>query len=247
MLKEFYLGFNFDKESSSRIKHVQYNFWKRLSKIAYVSYRRIDFSFELIDESKIGWDDKKTAKLFYPIDRTVLENVNRPETIQKIYEKVIDGLKLFWKENKWDVSDLNSMLSSMQEENFDSTCIYGKTFVSKDKKYKAELFCHLYSEFTEYYLQFLDKKNSVTRRIKFLSSNPDPSIIFGYFSNLGWRDNDHFILSDMNKEIYFIFEINSDDFSTEIFPKFNSLEKCQSILSAFQKNTPNSELIKVLM
>lgn len=248
MLNQFYIVFENSALDSFSLKHIQYNIQKRLQELKYVSYRRLDVV--LADakdgDGKIEWDDKKTANIKCSVDLSLDAPVTDKRSIKSQYLAIFNGLGGLWERNQWDIADLNNIYSKIEQEGFASSTSYGKILVSPDKKHKAEFFCEIYPEYCDYYLLFWGNKGKLEQRILFLHGHPDPGIFFNFFSNRGWRDNQYFLLSDINKEVFYIFNVNEPTSSLEYRPLNNTLEECKNYVAAFQANIPNSERLKLL-
>jgi len=248
MLNQFYIVFENRALDSFSLKHIQYNILKRLRELKYVSYRRIDVVLTDVKEEgrRIEWDDKKTANIKCYVGLSFGEPVADKRSTQAQYRAIFNGLEVLWEANQWNVDDLRGVYSEIEQEDFASSISYGKTLASPCKKHKAAFFCEIYPEYCDYYLLFLGNKGKVEQRIPFLHGHPDPGIFFNFFSNRAWRDNQYFLLSDINKEIFYIFNVNEPTSSLEYRPLNNTLEECKNYVAAFQANIPNSERLRLL-
>lgn len=250
MIREFYLSFEGDKLDAKKIKHIQYNITKRIKKLKYVTYRRIDISFVATKtteqkKAEVRWNDK-TAVISCSLKEENLNDLNSNESIVAVYKSVFDGLASLWLENNWDFHDLGNMYNEIDLEGFFVSGKYGKTFLSPDKNYKAEFFCEVYPDYADYYLDFLSKKNVLKRRIKFLKGFPVIELVFGFYNTAFWRDTNSFSLQDGNKEIAYIFDINADTVSIEFSPKWNTLEVLKNYVGAFESSVSHNERKKLL-
>ena len=247
MLDQFYIVFEEKEFDSYSLKHIQYNVHKRLQQLKYVSYRRIDIF--LIDKERdieVDRDDKKKASLKCSFDRAVIKDISDNKSIASLYDTTFKCLKLLWQRNSWDVEDLNHMHSNITAENYFSSLCIGKKLVSPDKKNKAEFWCELYPTYANYYLCFLKGRGEQVQKILFLRGHSDPDLFFYFFSNRAWRDNEYFLLSDINKEIFYIFNVNEPGFSIEYRPMNNTLEECKNYVRAFQADIPHNERLRLL-
>lgn len=249
MVRQFYVVAEDNRIDSFNIKHIQYNLYKRLTRLKYVTYQRINIL--LIDKKgkediQIEWDDKKSANLKVYLDPKLMTTITAIDSIAAIYDVLFECLEVLWVKYGWNVGDLKNMHLEIIGENFSSFLVYGKNLVSPDKKYKAEFFCELFPEYTDYYLNFLGKKGELINKIKFLHGHPDPSIVFGFYTNSNWRDNECFLLADINKEIFYLFNVKKDEFSIEFIPTYNSLEECKNFVLAFQANVSHKEMMRLL-
>jgi hypothetical protein len=247
MLDQLYIVFEDSEFDSFSLKHIQYNILKRIKQLKYVTYRRIDFLFAIgTDSLMVERDDRKTAVVKCFADRSIVETIEAKDTIAGVYSKILNGLKLLWERNKWDKRGLEDIYNEIIKEDYFSSIIYGKVYVSPDKKYKAYFLCEIFPGFADYFLVFMGAKGMLHRKIKFLHGHSDPSIFFTFFNNQSWRDSDHFLLSNNNKEVFYIFNVKSDNFSIEYRPIYNSLQECQNFVAAFQSHTSNSEMMRLL-
>ncbi|MHA4812322.1 hypothetical protein ACX0G9_29775 [Flavitalea flava] len=248
MLKQFYIVFENRELDSFSLKHIQYNIQRRIRELKYVTYRRLDIL--LVDgkdqHEQIERDDKKTANMKCYIDSSLIESIADKKSIKALYTVIFKGLEILWAKSQWDIEDLNDIYRAIEKDDFFSSVIYGKTLVSPDKKHNAEFLCEIYPGYTDYYLRFIRKKEEVVHKIHFLHGHPDPGIFFNFFSNRIWRDSNHFLLSDINKEIFYIFNVNNPDFSIEYRPINNSLEECKNYVAAFQAGISQNERLRLL-
>lgn len=248
MLREFYMGFENRDINSFKIKHIQYNVYQRLHKHEYITCRRIDI---ILTESLVQGDidvvvdDKRRVEIKSGIGGIDINHILENDGAT-VYKVIFSTLRLFWRRNKWNELDIDQLSDEIKHTDFVSTISFSKKYLSPDKKTKAEFYCELFPEYTNYYLDFLNKKKELIRRIKFFKGHQDPLIFFGFFANKTWRDNDFFFLTDYNKEIYFIFNIYEDSFELEYKPTFNSLEKCKDYVRAFEPDISTKERLKLL-
>src|SRR6186997_961568 len=108
MLSQFYLAYENDI-SSSGIKAIQYNIHKRIKKLKYVSYKRIDILFTFSNPNigiEIHWDDKKTANIICYLDNAILNNLADKNNIISTYEIIFNCIKALWRKNEWNLLDL---------------------------------------------------------------------------------------------------------------------------------------------
>ena len=247
MLQQFYIVFERKELDSFSIKHIQYNIKKRLQELKYVSYRRLDIL--LVDtegeDGDIEWDDKKTANMKCYIDPLRFISTSK-ESIVEVYLAIFKGLRILWERNQWMADDLTEIYRNIEQDDFFSFINYGKVLVSPDKKHKAQFFCELYPQYADYYLLFFNSKGKVVQKVPFLHGHQDPDIYFSFFLNRAWRDNEYFLLSNNNKEIFNVFNVNESNFSLEYRPLNNSLEECKNYVAAFQANISSSERLKLL-
>ncbi|MBN8785491.1 MAG: hypothetical protein J0I84_00220 [Terrimonas sp.] len=246
MYKQFYLDIEGDTEDSYYIKHIQYNIQKKLDKIKYYKYRRIDIEF-VFNKSNIDieWNDQKTAQIKCGIAERILSAIEQYETIQEIYTLVYECLKLLWLSNSWEEGDLSKIFSEIKQEKYISSIIYNKAISSSDKKLKTRFHCKIFPAYADYNIQFLNKKNEVIKEECFLKGQPNLLIFFLFFRNYYWVDNSNFILSDLNKEIFFVFSLN-EKFFLEYKPQYNSLETCRNYVKAFEFDKNRIERLKLL-
>lgn len=247
MLKEFNIGFENPNLNTWDIKHIQYNLLKRLNNLKYVSYKRIDIILvkNTNEQFDCDLDFKKTTRLRVSINEESVTDLMDNQTIKVVYDYVFEGLDFLWKKNIWDLQDLLKIQEVIKAENFFVDLVYDKGIASPDRKHKAEFYCILHPGYTEYNFRVLYKKE-VVRNVFFLKGHPDPGMFFGFFKNTNWRDNSYFIMSDINKEIFYVFNIHNEDFSIEYRPDYNSLEQCQKHVQAFGMGLSSSERMKLL-
>lgn len=251
MLKEFYLKFISHEFDSQKIKHIQYNYIKRLNKLKYVSYRRIDIMIEVNDtteEEKIEilWDDTKTSKMICNIDKNVANDVSSLSCIIQVYKKVFNCLTALWKKNKWESVDLHSIFANIESEWFKVSITYGKTYLSPNKKHKAEIFCDIFPDYADYYLKILCKGSINVSKFKFFKGLTNIDFFFSFFNNYYWRDDSFFLITDINKEIFFLFNIEMGFSGIEYKPFDNSIEKCKNFVQAFQASVTQEQRLKLL-
>jgi hypothetical protein len=247
MVDQFYLVYEEEQLDSYSLKHIQYNVHKRLQILKYVSYKRIDVCLvEAEVDIMVERDDKKKATLKCRFERSMIEDVSEKKTIAYLYNLTFKCLMFLWSRNSWNVEDLDTIHSDIVAENYLSSIFFGKTLFSPDKNHKAAFLCELYPEFANYYLCFFERKGDPSQKILFLHGHSDPDLFFYFFSNRVWRDNDYFLLSNITKEVFYIFNVNQTDFLIEYRPLNNTLEECKNYITAFQADIPISERLKLL-
>lgn len=215
-------------------------------KLKYIGYSRINIDLVETTSTSIEREDKRSVLLICPAPLGLLQSIEERENYVHLYKQVFNCLRVLWVKNNWDVGDLDKIYEEIELNDFRSNIIYGQTLTSHNRKYKAEFRCDLYPEYSDYSIQFLEKLN-IIKSVKFLKGHPDPSLFFGYFNVRWWRDNENYLLSEFNKEIYYCFNITSDDFTIDFRPQYNSVEQCQNKIKAFQFDTSHEEMQELLM
>ncbi|MFT3823043.1 MAG: hypothetical protein QM731_03950 [Chitinophagaceae bacterium] len=252
MIKLFYVSFkplNFD---SSTIKHISYNVHERLSRLKYVTYRRIDILLDLKRSPEptvvIDWDDNKTARIDCYIDEAVLRAPELKENISLLYQAILSCLKEIWNTHQWDTNDLENMWLEIKKEDFKVAFKFGNKISSAKSVCKAEFYCEVYSLYADYYLDITGGrgKNKSVKRIHFLRGEATVELFFLFFPYREWIDSDNVIMADVNKEIFYIFNVHQDGFKIEYKPSINSLEKLKDYVSAFQFGISKTERMKLL-
>ena len=69
---------------------------------------------------------------------------------------------------------------------------------------------------------------------------------FAFFNNAYWRDNEHFIFHDFNKEIFYVFYINDNNFSIEYRPLYNSQAQLEDYVKAQGFEVSTNERLRLL-
>jgi hypothetical protein len=244
MIQQLNIEFDDEFENPNILTPIRHNIRKQLEKFKYISYKKIDIKISMAVERNISieWDDKKSATIACLAD--ILPDIGDDnKDTQELYNVIFECLKKLWAKSKWDIDDLDNVFEEIKNDKF-SVSIQSRTITSPDKKNKAGFRFEIFPNFSNYHLEFLSKK--VKRSILFFKGHPEPSIFLGFFSNHYWRDNEHFIISDFNKEIFFVFNIHQDSFTLEYSPKYNSIEKCKDCVKALQFDTPQEDRLKLL-
>lgn len=228
---------------------VKYNIQQKLNDLSYCNYSRIDFVLtnnKQEDPGRMGvwWDEGKRADIQWYADEKTFRQPDGSPDLPHLYKTILSGLQALWEKKGWNVEDLRDMYRKIEEEKFFISVTFVKALTSPDKQNKAEFYCVLYPGYTEYYLWFYNKKKKWERKIMFLKGQEEPIAFFGFFQNRGWRDNEYFLLSDWNKEIYFVFNVNKDEFSVEFKP-VKSLEIAQNKLKSFEAGLTQEERTKL--
>lgn len=248
MLKQFNLGFENHGIGSEGIIAIKYNLQQKLSRLPYLSYTKISISITDYNKEKdlgLWWDDKKTANLRCYIDGEIIKDLSNSVNIALTYQEVLLCLEQLWVKNNWNKIDLTGVYETLEKENFHVLVSMRKKMQSENKKFSVDFNCIIFPTYTDFYLIF-SRRNQIIRRIKFLKGQPDPFIFFGFFTNRYWKGDELFLISDINKEIFFIFSIDKDDFSIEYRPLINSLEKCKDYLRAFEAGLSHKERMRLL-
>jgi hypothetical protein len=243
MLNSFFLAFENDEANSWDIKHIQYNVYKRLKKLKYVTYRRIDINFvdAVEDGNKIERGDNKIIVLKSFVDPVYSRKSKERDSIAYIYRCLFNTLEFLWTNHNWNVKDLQQMLSVIEATEYTANLTIGKILPSPDKKHKVELLCELYPGYCDYNLLFLDKKGVILHKILFLHGMGDPGMVFIFYYNRLWRDNEYFLISNDTKEIFYVFNVQSAEFTLEFRPLKNTLEACKNAAASYQADISSEE------
>jgi hypothetical protein len=70
-------------------------------------------------------------------------------------------------------------------------------------------------------------------------------VFFLFFSKYYWIDKENFALSNLSKEIFFVFNLYKG-LSLEFRPSANSLEECKGYIKAFEFDKNKNERVKLL-
>lgn len=246
MVSRFEIDFDFEVKNYDGMTSVYYNMRRKLEKFKYVGYKKINivFAHGISTSIEIDWEDKKSVRIRSVIPRSAITSGVDGISLSDVYREVFNCLHVLWEKNNWNKDDLVEIYDTIKKVNYEAK-LPGRSFSSPDKKKKAQLFFDIYPKYTDYYLQFSEKK-SVQPKIHFLKGRPNPDLFFGFFGELYWRDNEYFFITDFNKEIFFIFSIKDNSFSIEFQPKINSLDTLKGYVKAFQSDVPHEESLRLL-
>lgn len=244
-MKELYLNILNEEEASLLIKHIQFNIQTRFSEVKYQYYRRIDIFFEKNGPAhEIEWNDRKTARIKCGLPNEIVSNLIDVTTTIAIYKCVYNCLLQLWNTNGWKVSVVDSVFEMIEKDNYESSFYYDKVTISPNKTLKARFYCQLYPTYANYYLHFLDRKNKIVQSLFFLKGQPDVLAFFLFFRNRYW-ENEDFIVSDLNREIFYTFNTKGK-IAIHFRPIHNSMEDCKNYVSAFDYSRSRTERLKLL-
>jgi len=98
------------------------------------------------------------------IEKEILNDLTKKENIVEVYKHLIKCLEALWTKNQWNLFDLKKNYQEIEKEDFRVSGVYGKTFSSPDRNHKAQFYCEMYPTWTDYYLEFLNKDNSLKHK-----------------------------------------------------------------------------------
>ncbi|MDO6433191.1 hypothetical protein Q4E93_21455 [Flavitalea sp. BT771] len=228
---------------------ARYNIQQKINTLHYCNYNRIEViltSNKQEDPSRMGVfrDDGKRAHLQYYADEKAFRRPDGSTDLPQLYKALLAGLEILWEKKGWNTEDLREIYRKIEEEGFFVSVAAGKALTSPDKQCKAEFYCVLYPGYADYYLWFYNKKKKWERKIMFLKGHEEPALFFNFFQNRDWRDNEYFLISDWNKEVFFVFNVNTDAFTVEYKP-VHSLEMAQNKLKSFEAGLTQEERTKL--
>ena len=214
---------------------IDTNIGKRLRKVKSLSYRkwRIFISNGEPENSHVHWEFKRDLEITLFLDFNKIENCKEDANIRLLYKLLLQSMEYVWRAKGWDINTLQNIFSEIEKEEYKVSAIYGKDHTSPDKKFKVQLYCELFPDYSDCYVRFLHK-GRIHKSIKFLKGNLDPQMFYGYFSNFYWSDNETFIINNFYKEIFYIFNVNNSTFLVEFRPNDHSLEQLQDQVNSFQ-------------
>jgi hypothetical protein len=212
------------------------NIGKRLQKVKDLSYGRwkVFVSSGEPEKSHVHWEFKRDLEFILYLDFNKIENCKEYANIRLVYKLIFQSLEYVWRAKGWDKYTLESISSEIEKEGYKVSAIYGKDHPSPDRKFKIQLYCELFPDYSDCYVRFLHK-GRIHQSVKFLTGNLNPEMFYGYFTNYYWADNENFIICDFYKEMFYLFNVNSDTFSLEFRPNDHSLEQLQKQLKDLQK------------
>ena len=71
-------------------------------------------------------------------------------------------------------------------------------------------------------------------------------MFFGFFTGCKWENNEVFLLIDLNKEIFYTFNVNSSNFYIDYKPVYNSLRELENYVKAFEAGISREESNRLL-
>lgn len=227
---------------------ITVNLIKRIRKLKGLSYNRLQLILQNgePDQTTVDWENSRNIRVHLYLDFNKIVNCREPEQIKLAYKLIFDSLRVLWKLRGWQKEDLDKIYSQIVEENYEVSAVYGNAFHSRDKQHKVELYCKLMPDYAEHYVRFLNKKNQVLREVFYLKGGLNPIMFFGFFNSIYWRDNEHFFIVDMNREIFYIFQVSVDNFSIEFKPLYNSIEDLKNYVRAFDWNVSAEEHARLM-
>ena len=249
MLRQLYISVRDKLSATTQIKHIQYNVIKRLCKLKYVTYRRIDIAMVFgIETGKIDytWGDDKATGITCILKADGSSDFTSVEMIKAIYDLLLLCFKDLWDKNAWDTGDVDRVFNDIDMGSAFATVTYGKTFIAPGRKHKAEFYCEVFPDYANYFFHLLGNKSSPGKKIQFLKGHTPIETFFMYFNNPYWRDNEYFILSDMNKEVFLLFNISADSVLVEYRPIIGTLEECKNHLRAFEWDVSTADSLRFL-
>jgi len=219
---------------------INTNIGKRLQKLKDLNFRKwkIILSDGQTENTHVHWEHGNDLEITLYLDFNKIENCKEEKNIRLLYELIFQGLAVIWNVKGWDVDQLNQIHQEIIHEDYKVFVIVGKDHPSPDKNYKAQLYCELFPDYADYYVRFLSKGNKEYKSIKFLKGPLNPHMFFGVFNNFYWPDAENFIIGDFYKEIFIIFNISSNSFSTEFKPGDYTVEELKNYLQSFDHNIP---------
>lgn len=245
MLRELYLNIANERTDFLKIKHIQYNILKRIGKLKYITYRRIDINLCFDGCEEITWDNAKTAVIKVSAPKRLESSLESKETIVELYKIVFAGLKKHWQKNNWNLGDLNEMHNAIIKEDYKSHITSRKSILSKNRKRKAELYCELQPDYSDYFLIISERRKELYR-FNYLHGISDPGMFFGFFPNFYWIGDESVVLSDLNKEIFYVFDMTKGNFSIDYRPLYNTIEELKNYVKAYQAGLSPNERLKLL-
>lgn len=218
---------------------------RRLKELSFHKWR-IVLSNGGSKESYIYWEEpgEIEMKLFFNFNS--IENCREPRMIKLAYELVFEALAVVWLVKGFNLDWLSKIHSEIVKDDYKVAARYGKDFPSPDKRHKAAIYCELYPDYSDCYVVFTGKKKAPLRRIKFLKGDIDPEFFLGFFTDRYWPDNDHFIISDTRKEIFYVFNIYNDEFIIDYKEVYDTADVLKNFLKAFQYGVPYEEKRRIL-
>lgn len=246
-MTQFLLGTLNDGMNIPGIIALKYTLQIRINSLTYCSYRKIDLLLTGSELSPLGrtglWrDDGKNAVIQWYADERTFRLEDGTTDLEALLTIILRALEELWRKKGWPVDDLAEMHRIIVREQFYVSMTYGLVRASPVKKHRAELYCQLYPSHTDYFVRFRGK-NSPARKVHFLKGQEDPEILYEFFRHRTWKDDESLVISDWNQEIFFIFNIQKDDFTLEFRPTYHSLEVCMDKLRSFGAGlTPDERL-----
>lgn len=243
MFRALFLVMKDDIEKTWQVRHIQYNIQKRLRMLKYISYMRINIAYgsEYTNHTVVAGYGRN-ADIMSPLPSTG-EDFASSDAIVSIYRAVIDSLKLLWQEHQWNVDDLETMLHTIQAEEYTSWW-QGKVFPSPDRSVKAALYAELYPAHTDYYLRFIGRGNKCVKSVHFLKGFQDIDSVLAFCSEQKWTSNEHFSFS-WHPEITIHFYTFKDAAEITYDPVEYTLEGLHNFVKAQQAGISTNERLRL--
>jgi hypothetical protein len=246
MLRDLRIYSSHKNVKGGQINHIQYNIGKRLMKGPKDLPTRLDLDIysQKTSQNELTWNDKKRVKVQVGIEESVAVDPETKEGVALLYEIIFDALYFVWNANNWDAQLLDEAYTEIKAEDYISSVIYGKKIFSKDRSLSAEFVCNLFTDRCELFIEIASKREKTKHRLKFFETKPDPESFFMFFRERYWVGNDHVIVNNISKDIFFVIDAKNLTCTIEYRPMDTSLEHCQNFLKALEPGDDPAALLK---
>lgn len=248
MLRGFYLRNLNDLYDSASIHHIQVNIFKRLQ-FKYITFRRIDITLQLGSATpgfEIEWDDGKHARIILNFSAETLNDLESKSNFVKIYDLIHNSLIELWRNHNWHIEDVNSVFRSIQNEDYKVTCHIGKPLSSPDKKYKIRIYCEVNTKAANYFFEVVKVREKRKDIVLFFVGTANLDLFFYFFTKLEWDASSFARLTDLNREINFVFDPKNLTCEIVYSPIYNSIPTLKKYLSAFEPGVSSKERKRLL-
>ena len=113
------------------------------------------------------------------------------------------------------------------------------------KRLRKIKYLSLHPDYADLYVQFIGKGKKLHRSIYFLKGNLNPALFYGVFVNRYWQNDEQFIICDYSDEIFYVFNVNQNDYSMKYEPVNNTLEELKDYIKVFEKDTSVEETARL--
>jgi hypothetical protein len=227
---------------------VGYSYVSKLRSIKFVDFARIDIILTNKDnsEEEIHGINGKICRIFKPFDIVYYATLSEKESGKLLYELVFEIMETIAGLRNWEMTAFHEIREEIVSADYSFPITYGKRMKNPSKKLSAEITVELFSAHADFKLSIYDKAGTLQKSMPIYKTSPYPLLFQRFFAGMSWSGDDLVKIEDMNKEIFFVGDIQREEVRIELHPDQNTKEELNALLKGLYYETPDDERLKLL-
>lgn len=227
---------------------VGYSYVSKLRNVKFVDFARIDIILTNKDkgEEEIQGINSKICRVFKKMNIDHYVALPEKERFKLLYTLIFEIMETIAGLRNWDVALFHKIREEVVAADYHFPITYGKKIKSPSKKLSAEITFELFGEYADFKLNIYDKAGTLQKSMAIYKTSPYPLLFQRFFAGVSWSGDDIVKIEDINKEIFFVGDIQREEVRIELNPLQNTKAELDDLLKGLYYETPDKDRLKLL-